>query len=178
MGHRPASTTLSGMLAAAVVMGSGAVGLLWDSLPAGTPTNRTVEITARSFAFDPPVLRARVGDTLTLRFASLDVVHGFYLEGYDVDVTIEPLRREVEVRHPGGPEVELAEEVTLTLDRSGKYRYRCSKTCGAMHPFMLGELIVEPNRLLPASAGLSVGLLLAGVVLVVPGREEARDGRG
>lgn len=131
---------------------------------------REILITARSYAFEPPVIRARRGDRLRLRFASSDVVHGFYLEGHDLDVTIPPLSRRVLVSRGG--RTEKAEEVVVELERSGKFRFRCSKTCGAMHPFMQGELIVGPNHLFVGSSFASVALLAVGLVwaLVSPGR--------
>lgn len=128
---------------------------------------KEVTVVARQYAYDPPVIHVNKGDTLKLRFASKDVVHGFYLEGHDLNVTIYPMRTKVEVRRPSDPEsVEELEEVAVTVRKTGKFRYRCSRTCGFMHPFMLGELIVGPNRLLPASIGLAVGMLLGGFVTV------------
>jgi plastocyanin len=126
------------------------------------PRQRSFAISAHKYGYDPPVLRVSKGDTVRLTFSSQDVVHGFYLEGYDLDVTILPLRAEVEVRHPSRPGApsEMTREVVFTASREGKFRYRCSHTCGFLHPFMLGELIVGPNRLLPTSAGMTLGLLL------------------
>ena len=136
------------------------------------------------FAVVAEEIRQRLGDESTdaeQRFAmdtltatSLDVVHGMYLEGYDIDVTIEPLRREVQVRRGNKPP-ESIREVVFTAERGGKFRYRCSKTCGVMHPFMVGELIVGPNWLLRASSLAAVGLLVGGFVWVWQraGREDA-----
>jgi heme/copper-type cytochrome/quinol oxidase subunit 2 len=140
----------------------------------GIPGERSVDIVARRYAFDPAVIRAERGDRLRLRFASLDVVHGFHLEGYDIDVTVEPLRREVHVRRGAGP-LESVSEVTFVADRPGKFRFRCSKTCGAMHPFMTGELIVGPNRLLHGSSAAALGLLVGGLAWAwsLAGREES-----
>ena len=123
---------------------------------------------------EPPVIRARRGDTLRLRFASTDVVHGFYLEGHDLDVTIPPLSRRVLVARAGRSET--SEEVVLVLERSGKFRFRCSKTCGAMHPFMQGELIVGPNHLFVGSSIASIALFVAGLAwaLVAPGQGGSR----
>jgi plastocyanin len=140
----------------------------------GGSRQRAINLVARRYAFDPPVIHVEQGDEVRLRFASLDVVHGMYLEGYDIDVTIEPLRREVQVRRGNKPP-ESIREVVFTAERGGKFRYRCSKTCGVMHPFMVGELIVGPNWLLRASSLAAVGLLVGGFVWVWQraGREDA-----
>lgn len=140
---------------------------------AGGPHRHTIDMVASRYAFDPPVIRVAKGDEVRLRFASLDVVHGMALEGYGLDVTIEPLRREVLVRRGDG-RPEAAREVVFTATRAGKFRYRCSKTCGAMHPFMTGELVVSPNWLARASGGVAFGLLAGGFawIWLRAGREE------
>jgi heme/copper-type cytochrome/quinol oxidase subunit 2 len=147
-------TTIAGSLASA-------------GATASAPRSHSILVKAGQYAFDPPVIRVRRGDTLKLRFAASDVVHGFYLEGHDLDVAIPPLSRQVTVKRGGATQV--VEEVVLTAGRSGKFRYRCSKTCGAMHPFMVGELIVGPNRLFGGAAGAAAGLLFGGFVSVLVG---------
>jgi len=144
-------------------------GILGYLVAPGTsfPQQRSFTIQARQYAYDPPVIRVNRGDTVRLRFVSLDVVHGFYLEGHDIDVRIIPMRSRMELRRPSRPGApELVEEVALRMDREGKFRYWCSQTCGSLHPFMLGEMIVEPNRLLPTSIGLTVGVLLGGLLMI------------
>ena len=137
------------------------------------PVEHSIDVVAGRYAFEPAVIRVERGDLVRLRFASLDVVHGFHLEGYGIDVVVEPLRREVRVRHGAGP-LESVAEVTFVADRAGKFRFRCSKTCGAMHPFMTGELIVGPNHLLHGSNAAALGLLLGGLAWAWrrAGREE------
>lgn len=154
-------------MAGVAVLGFGALGFLLA--PATEPPQeRAFTIAAAQYAYDPPVIRVNRGDTLRLRFASQDVIHGFYLEGHDLDVKITPMQTHVELRRPSRPgQVEQMEEVILTTVREGKFRFRCSETCGTVHPFMLGELIVGPNRLLPSSLGLVLGLLVGGLVLAV-----------
>ena len=167
----------AGALVAAI--GAVFVGLLLALDPArglhgSGPRRHTIDVVARRYAFEPSVIRVEKGDEVRLRFASLDVVHGMYLEGYDIDVTIEPLRREVELRQGGAPG-QSVREVVFTAEHAGKFRYRCSKTCGAMHPFMVGELVVGRNWLWHASAFAAVGLLLGGFawVWLGTGREAA-----
>jgi len=95
------------------------------------PQERHIHVDARSFAFEPSVLRVNRGDTVILTVQSLDVVHGLYVDGYDVRSDEAEPGRSAQVR--------------FVADRPGKFKFRCSVACGNLHPFMIGELIVEPN---------------------------------
>lgn len=144
----------------------GATGFfLAPGIPA--PQERPFTIRARRYEYDPAVLWVNRGDTVRLRFVSEDVVHGFYLEGHDLDVAVPPLRSTVQVRRPSTGKRQNLEEVVFAANREGKFRYRCSQTCGFLHPFMLGEMIVGPNRLFPVSVGLAAGMLLGGFIVVL-----------
>lgn len=128
------------------------------------PQERTIAIEARQYAFEPNVIRVNQGDKITLVLSSQDVTHGFYLEGYDFDAKIRPETPYFWIRRPSqGPEYnkETVKSYTFIAKKRGKFRYRCSITCGSFHPFMQGELIVEPNYLFPVSCGLALGLLFA-----------------
>jgi heme/copper-type cytochrome/quinol oxidase subunit 2 len=160
------------LLALGLVLAGGAVGFLATVVP-NQPQEREITVRAYQYAYEPEVIRVNRGDTIRLRFIADDVVHGFYLEGHDLDVKIFPLEPQVELSRPSRPGVvEKVEEVVFVASREGKFRYRCSTTCGYMHPFMQGELIVAPNRLYSTSIGVGVGLLLGGLVLVA--RREGR----
>ena len=50
----------------------------------------------------------------------------------------------------------VSRHVEFVADQSGKFRYRCSVACGTLHPFMIGELIVSPNRPFLRALGLSL----------------------
>ena len=144
-----------------LILGAGA-GLLVADRQADPPQERTVVIRARKYAFSPHVLRVNRGDHIEIRLEAEDVTHGFYLEGYDIDAKVRPENPTIWLRRPSeGEEYEEVEVIRFTADRTGKFRYRCSITCGYMHPFMQGELIVEPNYLYPVSLGLTGGLALA-----------------
>lgn len=148
-----------------VVVAGGAAGFLFGSSSPGAPTEHVITVRASQYGYDPPVIRVNRGDTLRLRLLATDVTHGFYLEGYDIEATMHPLEPGIWLRHPSRPaEAELVEEVVFTATREGKFRYRCSQTCGYMHPFMLGELVVQPNRLFPTSVGITLGILLGGLL--------------
>ncbi len=56
------------------------------------PQEREFTVVTTKYAYEPAVIRVNKGDTVRLRFASPDVVHGFYLEGHSIDVKIYPMR--------------------------------------------------------------------------------------
>lgn len=145
-----------------LVLGAGA-GLIAAQMKSAPPQDRTFVIEARKYAFTPGVIRVNRGDRITIRLSATDVTHGFYLEGYDIDAKVRPENPTFWLRHPSKGEegYEEVSEIRFTAQRTGKFRYRCSITCGYMHPFMQGEMIVEPNTLYPVSMGLTVGLALA-----------------
>lgn len=152
--------------------GGTAAGALWAG-SAPPPRDRTISITARRYGYDPPTVHVNQGDRITLKLAAADVTHGFFLEGYDINAQLTPenpfflLRRPSEGEDAEGTRVE---EVQFTANRTGKFHYRCSVTCGSMHPFMQGEFVVEPNRAYPSSVGLSIGLVL-GMFVYFAGQE-------
>ena len=115
------------------------------------PQERTFQIDARQFAYSPSGLNVNQGDTVTIQLVSTDVVHGLYVDGYDVSVQADP-----------------GQTATLTFvaDKPGSFRFRCNVTCGAMHPFMIGKLTVGTNGWLYRSIGLSA-LALVGVVVSI-----------
>lgn len=116
---------------------------------ASRPTARTLRIEASSFAYDPAVLEVEPGDTVEIELVATDVVHGLYLEGYDLALTADP-----------GQTARYA----FVADRPGTFRFYCSVTCGPLHPFMSGRLKVGENALLWRAVGLA---LLAGAAVLL-----------
>ena len=105
------------------------------------PQKRTFVIDARQFAYSPSELKVNAGDTVTIQLVSTDVVHGLYVDDYDISVEADP-----------------GQSATLTFvaDKPGSFRFRCNLTCGAMHPFMIGKLTVGTNQWLYRSILLSM----------------------
>jgi heme/copper-type cytochrome/quinol oxidase subunit 2 len=131
--------------------------LLRPSLLRHKPVDRTITVEAQKYGYTPAVIKVNKGDRITLRFKAKDVTHGFFLEGYDLDGKARPEMPSFWVRRPStGEDFHPVDEVTFVADHEGKFRYRCSTTCGYMHPFMQGELIVAPNRLFPVSILLAL----------------------
>jgi heme/copper-type cytochrome/quinol oxidase subunit 2 len=98
-------------------------------------------VQARQFAYSPSEFRVNPGDMVTIELVSTDVVHGLYVDGYDVSVESDPGQTKT---------------LTFRAHKPGSYRVRCNVTCGAMHPFMIGKLIVGENQWLYRSAGLTI----------------------
>jgi heme/copper-type cytochrome/quinol oxidase subunit 2 len=120
-------------------------------VPAIAPQARTFRIDARQFAYSPSELQVNPGDTVTIELVSTDVVHGLYVDGYDVSIEADPGQTKT---------------LTFVADKSGSFRFRCNVTCGAMHPFMIGKLTVGSNNWLIRSIGLAT-LAIVGVIVTV-----------
>jgi heme/copper-type cytochrome/quinol oxidase subunit 2 len=115
---------------------------------ATTPVERTFHIQASQFAYSPAVLSVNPGDRVTIELLATDVVHGLLIDGYDLETTSDPGQ---------------AARLTFVADRQGSFRFRCTVTCGNMHPFMIGKLQVGQNALLWRGALLAGLVLIAGV---------------
>ena len=114
----------------------------WVPLSFSTrPVTHDIALTADQFSFDPPVLRVNQGDRVRLTLHAADVVHGFYLDAYGLNTRVEP---------------GLSQQVEFVADQAGKFRYRCLVSCGDLHPFMIGELVVNPNWPLARAMGLTL----------------------
>ena len=105
------------------------------------PTQRHFRIEASSFRFTPANVAVNVGDSVTIDLVATDVVHGLYVDGYDIKVTADPGR---------------TSSLAFVAQRAGMFRMRCSITCGSLHPFMIGKLHVGRNELLWRSAALAL----------------------
>lgn len=116
----------------ALLVALGGLSLLLTGFLVRPGDGREVEVplTVQKFAFSPPRISVEAGDRVSFRIRSLDITHGFAVEGTGVNVTVLP-GRETRVTVPAG--------------QGGKIRFRCSVICGPLHPFMVGEIIVRPN---------------------------------
>lgn len=128
---------------------------------------RDFYITAELWEYSPYRIVVDQGDEVTLKLASKDVVHGFHLEGHGIEATIYPGKIPFYLRNPDKEEKFVpVTETSFVVDRWGKFSYRCSVTCGTLHPFMLGEMIVRPNYPFMAAVGATLGVFLAAFCLM------------
>lgn len=127
-----------------------------------TPQARTFRIEAQQYAYSPAEVQVNRGDTVTIQLVSTDVVHGLYIDGYDVSVEADP-----------------GQTATLTFvaDKPGAYRFRCNVTCGTMHPFMIGKLTVGTNNWLFRSFGLTA-LAVIGTLILTKQTASFHHGQG
>ena len=91
---------------------------------------RIFRIEAGQFSYSPSELKVNPGDTVNIQLVSTDVVHGLYVDGYDVSIEADPGQTKT---------------LTFVANKPGSFRFRCNVTCGAMHPFMIGRLSVGTN---------------------------------
>jgi heme/copper-type cytochrome/quinol oxidase subunit 2 len=117
--------------------------------PMPAPQERHLNLTARTWEFQPGMVKVNKGDTVVISLQSEDVVHGLYVDGYDISTQAEP-------GQPG--------ELRFVADRDGAFHFRCTVPCGSLHPFMIGKLIVGPN--LTWLRAVLASLIAAGSALV------------
>ncbi len=114
--------------------GSPAILAAVSAAPAETPSEkvepRVITILAKRFEYNPSKIVLQKGELVTLRLESLDVTHGLYLDGYGINIKARP---------------GMIGKATFRADKPGRFTFRCSETCGAFHPYMIGFLTVEPN---------------------------------
>ncbi len=115
------------------------------------PTEHHFRIKASSFEYYPAIIRVNPGDRVTLELVSTDVVHGIYIDGYDLELIADPGK---------------TARLSFTADQPGTFRFRCSVTCGALHPFMIGKLYVGPNTFLWKALGIATLVAFAGLWMV------------
>jgi heme/copper-type cytochrome/quinol oxidase subunit 2 len=138
----------------ALLLGIAMVALALVPLPASVsaPQARFFRVKASDFDYSPAVLRVNPGDRVTIELAAQDVVHGIYIDGYDLEVHADP----------GQPA-----RLSFVANKTGSFRLRCSVTCGALHPFMTGQLKVGVNWLFWKALGEAMLAVLAGFWMAV-----------
>jgi cytochrome c oxidase subunit 2 len=107
---------------------------------------RIVQVTAKNFEFDPPVIRVKTGEKIQLKLTSVDRTHGIH---------IKPFPEGGQPNSPPGLSftygddcLKLKKDLTNTLEFTaeapGTYAFSCCKKCGTGHARMKGQIIVEP----------------------------------
>ena len=117
------------------------------------PGYKEFNVKLSQFSFEPNTIRVHKGDLVRLNLDAVDVEHGLEIDGYDGTVSVP---------------VEKVVTVEFMATDGGAMRFRCSVTCGAFHPFMVGRIIVEPDTTFPWAmflVGAAPLALLGGYIL-------------
>ncbi len=94
-----------------------------------------VYMTAIRSHFTPDYVEVEEGDTVRLHLTSIeqaeDQVHGFTLDMYNVNLSLEPGKHE---------------NVTFVADKPGAFPMYCTEFCSALHLEMMGYFMVKPKK--------------------------------
>ena len=110
---------------------------VWDVKDAGqTRQGNTVvvKLAAVRSTFTPQVIEVNQGDTVKVALTNIeqttDMLHGFGLLDYNINIVVDPGETKT---------------VTFKADRPGVFPYYCTNFCSALHQEMQGYLIVKPR---------------------------------
>jgi nitrous-oxide reductase len=94
-----------------------------------------VWMTAIRSHYNPEHISVNQGDKVIIHITSLerarDATHGFGIDGYNVNLSLEPGE---------------SETVEFVADKSGVYPYYCTEFCSALHLEMMGYLLVDAKK--------------------------------
>ena len=139
--------------------------LSFHFLPAETQ-NHTISLEAKKYGYAPSRIIVNKGDTIVLKPASLDATHGFLLDGYPLEFIIRKGGTYLKYGWEDDDgklqtDWDKVSEVEFVADKAGKFVFRCTQTCGNLHPFMTGELIVKPNTPYFLFVSLSIWMMFS-----------------
>lgn len=83
----------------------------------------------QGFRFIPPTLEVPVGKPITIHLTSEDVMHGYFIEGTNINATAIPGQ---------------VASFTTTFNRPGTLNVVCNEYCGTGHHNMVNKVIVKP----------------------------------
>ncbi len=134
-------------------------------LPAKTKTH-TISLEAKKYGYSPSRIIVNQGDTILFKPSSLDTTHGFLLDGYPLEFIMRKGATFLKYtwQDDNGrlqSDWDRVPDIEFTADKAGKFTFRCTQTCGNLHPFMTGELIVRPNNLYYLFVSLTIWLVFS-----------------
>jgi heme/copper-type cytochrome/quinol oxidase subunit 2/ferredoxin len=126
----------------------------------------TLSFEAKKYGYSPSRIIVNKGDKIVLKPTSLDATHGFLLDGYPVEFIMRKGASFLKYtwKDEDGKiqaDWDRVSEVEFVADKAGKFTFRCTQTCGNLHPFMTGELIVKPNTPYYLFLSLSIWLVFS-----------------
>jgi cytochrome c oxidase subunit 2 len=152
------------LLVATTGMAMTGTSLADNSEPASGPVDKEFTLWARQFEYVPAVIEVQQGDYVRLKIKTADVTHGFYIDGYDVDIKVT-----------WGE----TESIEFVADKAGTFKFRCSSPCGPFHPFMAGKFVVRQSPdIIPwtiIAGTVAVSVLSVGIPAFQLWRRNGRD---
>jgi polyferredoxin len=126
----------------------------------------TLSLEAKKYGYSPSRIIVNKGDIIVLKPTSLDATHGFLLDGYPVEFIMRKGATFLKYtwKDEDGKlqaDWDRVSEVEFMADKPGKFTFRCTQTCGNLHPFMTGELIVKSNTPYYLFISLSIWLVFS-----------------
>ena len=121
-------------IAAAILVIMAIVGLpvaafAYESFGQGSFDGQVIELTAAHGTWSQGTIRVRQGEKVRLRLTSNDVIHGFALKAYGI---------EIDEIYPGK-----VRSIEFVADKPGTFLFVCIIVCDAGHRHMEGQIIVE-----------------------------------
>jgi cytochrome c oxidase subunit 2 len=97
----------------------------------GEAAERSFEVTASRFEYQPSLIEVDEGDHVVLHVRSTDTKHGLSIKEYKIKTPI----------------AKTGEVVTVEFDatKTGTFVFACSEYCGSGHSRMKGKLVVNPK---------------------------------
>ena len=93
------------------------------------PNRYEAHVVSKMFSFKPGSLKIPKGSVVDFYVTTTDVVHGFYVDGTDVNLMAVPNAVTYAQAH---------------FDKPGKYQVICHEFCGLGHQEMIGTVEVTP----------------------------------
>jgi cytochrome c oxidase subunit 2 len=142
-----------------------AIPLSFQLLPA-EPRTHTLSLEAKKYGYSPSRIIVNKGDKIVLKPTSLDATHGFLLDGHPIEFIMRKGATFLKYAWEDDDgklqaDWDRVSEVEFGADKAGKFTFRCTQTCGNLHPFMTGELIVKPNNPYYLFISLSIWLVFS-----------------
>ncbi|MCV0400125.1 MAG: ethylbenzene dehydrogenase-related protein [Nitrosarchaeum sp.] len=119
------SVVLGSVIAVIVI---GYIMMNYTPMGATSGEDKSFDITAFQWGFEPQFIEVNKGDHVTFNLATDDVAHGIAINEYQIN---EPIM------------VEKDAKVEFTADKTGTFEFYCSIPCGAGHDQQGGFLIVK-----------------------------------
>lgn len=113
------------------VVGLPAAAFGYESLRHSGHDGQVITLAAADGAWSHDTIRVKQGEKLRLRITSNDVVHGFVLKAYGI---------EIDEIYPGKIQV-----IDFVADKAGTFSFTCTVLCSPDHRDMKGKLVVEPQ---------------------------------